>query len=237
VAAFDAEIIDPFGEIEDVVALEAEIVKSILPLAAGVEMADFPFVPSFADLNVPGAQARALETGTQHHAILVQTAGFVCDDGAAPIQFGDGAPGIPMADAFFLLRNGIDAWLQRLPPAQAGFNKHRFIVYLRPLGTPDNDGLQLLGAHHCAQTVSCRVVVVVDEHGSANEVLARWADGADARVLMTRLRTQHRFGVAHAFAPDAAGVAQFYFVFADIKIGWFQCRAGDDDTIITGGFY
>src|SRR4029434_613351 len=122
VAAFDAEIIDPFGEIEDIVTLEAEIVKSILPLAAGVEMADFPFVPSFADLYVPGAQARALKAGTQHHAILVQAARSVRDDGVTLLQFGDGHPGIPMSDAVFLWRSGIDAWLKRLPPPQARLN-------------------------------------------------------------------------------------------------------------------
>ena len=62
-----------------------------------------------------------------------------------------------------------------------------FLKERRSLGTPDDDGLQLLGAHHRAQTMSRRVVVVVDEHGSANEVLARGADATDARVLMTRL--------------------------------------------------
>ena len=64
-AALDAEIIDPFGKIEDIVAFEAKIVKSVFPLAAGIEVADFPFVPAFADLHVPGTHARALKAGTQ----------------------------------------------------------------------------------------------------------------------------------------------------------------------------
>src|SRR5262245_47069923 len=170
-------------------------------------MTDFPLVPSFADLNIPRTEPRALKTGTQHHAILVQATGFIGDNRAAPVQFGDRAPGIPMADAFFPLPHCVDAWLQRLSPAEPRRNERRLIVYLRPLGTPNNDSLQLFGAHHRAQTVSRRVVVIVDEHGSANEVLARRADGANARVLMTRLHTQHRFRVAHAFAPDAAGIA------------------------------
>src|SRR5215475_6461827 len=111
-----------------------------------------------------------------------------------------------MADAFFLLCNCVNAGLQGLSPAQSRRDERRLIVYSRPLGAPNNDGLQLFGAHHGAQTVSRRVVVIVDEHGSANEVLARWADGADACVLMTRLHTQHRFRIAHAFAPDAASI-------------------------------
>ena len=40
VAALDAEIIDALGEIKNVIAFEPEIIKSIHPLAAGVEVAD-----------------------------------------------------------------------------------------------------------------------------------------------------------------------------------------------------
>src|SRR4030095_4719817 len=105
-AALNAQIIDAFGEIEDVIALKAEIVKSILPLAAGVEVTHFPFMPSFADLHVPGTHARALKTGTQHNSVLIQAARFIGDDGAAPIQFSDRAPRVPVADAFLFLRNG-----------------------------------------------------------------------------------------------------------------------------------
>ena len=99
VAALDAEIVDSFGEIEDVVALEAQVVKSVHPLAAGIEMADLAGVASFADFNVPGAHARALETGTKRHAILIQAFGFVGDDRAAPVELGDAAPVFAVADA------------------------------------------------------------------------------------------------------------------------------------------
>src|SRR5262249_35237099 len=147
-AALNAQIVDAFGQIENVVALEAQIVKCILPLAAGVEMADFPLVPSFADLDIPRTEPRALKTGTQHDAILVQATGFIGYDCAPPVQLGDRAPGIPMADAFFLLRNRIDARLYGFSPAQPSLDERRLVVHLWSPGTPNNDGLQLFGAHH-----------------------------------------------------------------------------------------
>src|SRR4029434_9801725 len=106
-----------------------------------------------------------------------------------------------MADAFLLLRNGIDAGLQCFSPAQPGVDQISLASNPRPLGAPDDDRLQLLGAHHRAQAMSRRVVVVVDEHGSANEVFARWADGADVRVLVTRLLTYYWLRTLHAFSP------------------------------------
>src|SRR4030095_7630649 len=48
VAARDEETVDSLRKIEDVVALETQVVKSILPFAAGVEVTDFSFVAPFA---------------------------------------------------------------------------------------------------------------------------------------------------------------------------------------------
>ena len=52
--------------------------------------------------------------GRSVDAVLIQAFGFVGDDGAAPIQFRDRAPGFAMADALLLLRGGVDARLQSL---------------------------------------------------------------------------------------------------------------------------
>ena len=79
------------------------------------------------------------------------------------------------------------------------------------------------------------VVVIVDKHGCANEVLTRRADATDARVLMTDFRPQGIFGMADAFAPNIAGVAQLDFVFADVKIGRLIRPARDDDAVVAGG--
>ena len=81
-----------------------------------------------------------------------------------------------------------------------------------------------------------RVVVIVDEHSSADQVFPRWPNGADAGVQMARFRAQHGLRIAHTFAPDAARVTQCYPVFAEVKIGWLWCSAGDDHAVVTGGF-
>ena len=234
--AFDAQVIDALGKIEDVVAFEAEIIERVHPLAAGVEVTDFSCVASFADFHVPRTQARALETGTQHHVVLVQAAGFVGDDRAAPIQFRDGAPRVPVTHALLLLRNAVNAGLQRLPPAQTGIDQILFADDPWSLCAPDDNRFQLLGTHHSAQTVSGSVIVIVDEHGRTNEIFARRADAADARVRVAGLGAQHFFGFARSFTPDAPGVAQFDLVFADVKIHRLRRRAGNNQAIVTGRF-
>jgi hypothetical protein len=141
-----------------------------------------------------------------------------------------------VADAFLLLRNGIDAGLQCFSPAQSGVDQIILANNPRSLGAPNNNGFQLLGAHHRAQTMSRRVVIIVDKHGSANKIFTRRANTTDTRVLATRFPAQYFFGVSDAFAPNFAGIAQLHFVFADVKIGRLLSSAGDDDAIITGGF-
>ena len=81
-----------------------------------------------------------------------------------------------------------------------------------------------------------RVIVIVDQHRRANEILAGRADGADARILVAGFLAQRLFGLANAFAPDMAGVAQLDFVFADVEIFRRLRRAGDDDAVVAGGF-
>ncbi len=97
-AALDAEVVDALREIKDIVAFESQVIKSVHPLAAGVEVADLAFEASFADLYVPRAHARALETGAKRHAILIQAFRFVGDNCAAPIKFRDRAPVFAVAD-------------------------------------------------------------------------------------------------------------------------------------------
>src|SRR5574341_719620 len=91
-AAFDAEVVYALRKIQDVVALEAQVVEGVLPLAPGIEVADFSFVPSFADLDVPRAHARALKTRAQDDSVLIVAFGFVGDNRAAPIQLCNRAP-------------------------------------------------------------------------------------------------------------------------------------------------
>ena len=136
------------SEVQLVFAFEREIIKSIHPLAAGVEVADFAFEAPFADLHVPGAHARTLEARTKRHAVLIQTFGLVGDDGAAPIQLGDRAPRFAVADALFLMRGAVRARLQRLAPAQTGVDKRLLVVHVRPLGAPGDEGLHFLRAHY-----------------------------------------------------------------------------------------
>src|SRR5262249_22253555 len=71
-AAFDAEIVDPFREIKHIVTFEPQIVKCIHPFTASIEMANFAFEPSFADLNIPWTHARTLEAWTEGHAVLIE---------------------------------------------------------------------------------------------------------------------------------------------------------------------
>ena len=78
------------------------------------------------------------------------------------------------------------------------------------------------------------VIVVVDQHGGADEIFARRSDGADAGVLMAGFFAQRVFGLADAFAPDMAGIAQLDFVFTDVEILRRLRRAGDDDAVVAG---
>ena len=107
-----------------------------MPLAAGVEVADLALVLAFADLHVPGTHARTLEAGTKRHAVLIQAFGFVGDDGAAPIQLRDRAPGFAVADALLFMRGAVRARLQRLAPAHAGVDKRLLVVHARPSWCP-----------------------------------------------------------------------------------------------------
>src|SRR5918996_3332359 len=155
--------------------------------------------------------------------VLLIPFGFVRDDRAAPIEPGDGAPGLAVTDAFFLLRDAVHARLQRLAPAQTGIDQIMFPGNTWPPGSPGDNRLQFFGAHDRAQAMSGGVIVVVDQHSGTNQILARWTYGADASVLMTAVGTQHSFGVSNPFAPDAARVAQLYVVFADVEISRALC--------------
>src|SRR5581483_1563686 len=234
VAALDAEIVDALGKIKHVVAFEAEIVKRVHPFAAGVEMPDFAFEAPLADLHVPRAHARALKAGAERHAILIEAFGLVGDDRAAPVQFRDRAPVFAVADAgqAFFYRGF--ARQDRLRPARAGVNRPVFIVQARALGAPGDEGFEFFRAHHRAEAVGCGVIVIVHQHRRANQIFAGGADAADARVLMARFSAQNLLGVADAFAPDVARVAQRDLVFADVKILRRRCGAGDDHAVVAG---
>ena len=80
------------------------------------------------------------------------------------------------------------------------------------------------------------VIVVVDQHGGADEIFARGSDGADAGILVAGFLAQRVFGLADAFAPDMACIAQLDFVFTDVEILRRLRRAGDDDAIVAGAF-
>src|ERR687896_1432852 len=80
------------------------------------------------------------------------------------------------------------------------------------------------------------VIVIVDQHGRANEVLARGTDAANARVLVAGVGAQSFFGFSDAFPPDMAGITQLDFIFADVEISGFLCRAGNDQAVITSRF-
>ncbi len=136
VAALDAEIVDALGEIKDVVALESEIVKSVHPLAAGVEVADLAFESSFADLHIPRAHARALKAGPQRNTILIQTFRFIGDDRAAPIELRDRAPVLAVADARQTFFDGGFSRRDSFCPAHAGTDQAMLVVRARPLGAP-----------------------------------------------------------------------------------------------------
>src|SRR5581483_11994346 len=199
VAALDAEIVDALGKIKHVVAFEAEIVKRVHPFAAGVEMPDFAFEAPLADLHVPRAHARALKAGAERHAILIEAFGLVGDDRAPFFAVADAG------QAFFY--RGF-ARQDRLRPARAGVNQPVFIVQARALGAPGDEGFEFFRAHHRAEAVGCGVIVIVHQHRRANQIFAGGADAADARVLMARFSAQNLLGVADAFAPDVARVAQ-----------------------------
>src|SRR6185436_9974943 len=136
VAALDAEIVDSFGKIEDIVALEAQVVKSVHPLAAGIEMTDLAGVASFADFNVPGTHARALETGTKRHTILIQAFGFVGDDRAAPVELGNATPVFAVANAGETFLDRRFARRNRFRPADAGVDQSMLVMQTRPFGAP-----------------------------------------------------------------------------------------------------
>ena len=126
--------------------------------------------------------------GRKRHAVLIQAFGFVGDDGAAPIQLRDRAPGFAMADALFLMRGAVRARLQRLAPAHTGVDERLLVVHARPFGAPGDDGFQFLRAHYGAQAVRRGVVVIIDQHGGADQIFARRADAADARIQMAGFR-------------------------------------------------
>ena len=141
-----------------------------------------------------------------------------------------------MTHALLLLRNGVNAGLQRLPPAQTGIDQILFADDPWPLCSPDDNRFQLLGTHHSAQAMSGGVIVIVDEHGRANEIFARRTDATDARVRVAGLGAQHFFGFARALTPDAPGVAQFDLVFAKVKIRWLLRCAGNNQAVVTRRF-
>src|SRR3954468_6874389 len=91
-AALDAQVVDPLGEVEDGVALESQVVERVHPLAAGVEVDDGALVGSLADLGIPGTESGALEAGTQGDAVLVEALFLVGDHGAPPVVPRDRAP-------------------------------------------------------------------------------------------------------------------------------------------------
>src|SRR5919108_2518328 len=84
--------------------------------------------------------------------------------------------------------------------------------------------------------MSSGMVVIVDQHRSADEIFARRTDATDTRVLVANLGAKHVFGIARAFAPHAPGIAQFNRIFANVEIGWLRRGARDDDTVIARGF-
>src|SRR5262245_30388962 len=121
-AALDPPIIDPLREIENVVPFEAQVVERVHPLAAGIEVSDFAHVPSLADLHVPRTETGTLKTGAEDYIVAIEASSFVRDHCAAPVEFGDRAPGSAVTDALFLLRYTVNARLQCVFPARTGVN-------------------------------------------------------------------------------------------------------------------
>src|SRR4030095_11095621 len=87
-AAFNAEIIDALREVESLVAFNPQVPEGIQPFGAGIEGADLSFKLPFADLDVPGTEAGALEAGPLDDAILIEAAVVIGDERALHVVVG-----------------------------------------------------------------------------------------------------------------------------------------------------
>src|SRR5262245_18411568 len=87
-AAFDAEIIDAFREVESLVAFDPQVPEGVQPFGAGVEVADLAFELPCADLDVPGTEPGALKTGTPDDAVLFEATVMIGDERALHVVVG-----------------------------------------------------------------------------------------------------------------------------------------------------
>src|SRR4029450_11979018 len=140
-AAFDAEIIDAFREVESLVAFDPQVPEGIQPLGAGVEVADLPCDPPFADLDVPGTEPGALKTGTLNNAVFIEAAVVIGDERALHVVVGQRIEVSGVSHTGPVL-HGIN--LQRLAPPKSGFDQCRFVMERRPFGTVDDNRFELL---------------------------------------------------------------------------------------------
>ena len=160
-AAFDAEIVDPLGEIERLVAFDPQVPERIQPFGAGVEVADLAFELPFADLDVPGTEARALKAGPLDDAVLVEAAVVIGDERALHVVVGQRVE-VPGVSHTGPVLHGIN--LQCLAPPESGFDQCRFVMERRPLGAVNDDRFEFLRPEDRAAAVRRGVVVIVAEH-------------------------------------------------------------------------
>src|ERR1041384_7590170 len=141
-AAFDADVVYPFGEVKRGIPFDPEVEKRVEPFAAGVEVNKVAFKLAFPELRVPWTHARTLKTGTENHVVLIEALDMRGRQiRAAPVEVVERAPCLAVAVFGFLLFDIV--LLECLAPTPSGLHESRLVAQRRPRRPRDDNRLEL----------------------------------------------------------------------------------------------
>ena len=102
-----------------------------------------------------------------------------------------------------------------------------------PADGPDRDGLQVLGPHDRPQACGADGLILRQQGGLGNQVLAGWAY-ADCPHFIAQLTPQHRHRVDGPAAPQAGGIPQLGPALFDEEVTRLRQPPAHEQCIVPG---
>ncbi|OIQ76342.1 hypothetical protein GALL_419780 [mine drainage metagenome] len=105
------------------------------------------------------------------------------------------------------------------------------------LGTAHSDGLEVLAAHHRANTrAASSAVQVIDHSGKQHAVFTGFANTGHTRQWVLQTLFDDLFGFPDALAPQVAGITQLGHVIIDVQVHRLVGLAFKNDHVPAGHF-